>query len=208
MRPGRTRIAAYGAARIRGPNIASFPVPPAPGDEIEARVILKTGDNITTDDIIPAGSAILPLRSNIPALSEHVFEQLFPGFAERAKNAGQGIIVGGENYGQGSSREHAAMAPMYLGIRAVIAKSFARIHRSNLINFGILPLEFDNPEEYERLEHGDVIILRDLEKSLTDNIPVTAENTTKNRIFTLSHRCSGKTAAILREGGLLRYVSR
>jgi len=192
---------------VRGPNIAPCPSGPHPTDSIEASVLLKTGDNITTDDIMPAGSAVLPLRSNIPAISEYVFHNLSPDFTARAKKAGSGIIVGGDNYGQGSSREHAALAPMYLGIRAVLARSFARIHRSNLINFGILPLQFENPEDYDTLEEGDTIIIKDLRKSLDGNLPVTAENKTRNTTYLLSHGCTGRTAAVLREGGLLRYVS-
>ncbi len=192
---------------VRGPNIAPCPSGPRPADSIEASVILKTGDNITTDDIMPAGSAVLPLRSNIPAISEYVFHRLSPDFAARAKEAGSGIIVGGDNYGQGSSREHAALAPMYLGIRAVLARSFARIHRSNLINFGIPPLQFEDPEDYDTLEEGDTIIIKNLRKSLDENLPVIAENKTRNKTYLLSHGCTGRAAAVLREGGLLRYVS-
>lgn len=127
--------------------------------------MLKLGDNITTDDILPAGTQVLPYRSNIPEISKFTFKNLDETFYERAmnaKNKGGGIIVGGENYGQGSSREHAAIAPMYLGIKAVIAKSFARIHRANLINFGIMPLIFTNPEDYEKVEQGDILKLNAL----------------------------------------------
>ncbi|MFN3396895.1 MAG: aconitate hydratase, partial [Thermodesulfovibrionales bacterium] len=136
---------------IKGPNIREVPVKEPLKDSIEAEVLLKLGDNITTDDIMPAGSKVLPFRSNIPAISDFVFENIDSSFSERARRAkekGGGIIVGHENYGQGSSREHAAIAPMYLGIQAVIAKSFARIHRANLINFGILPLLFKREEDY------------------------------------------------------------
>ncbi|MBN2049954.1 MAG: aconitate hydratase [Spirochaetales bacterium] len=193
---------------IRGPNIAPCPAGSPVPDRLEAPVILKTGDNITTDDIMPAGSAILPLRSNIPAMAEYVFTHLDSNFSHRAKAAGEGIILGGENYGQGSSREHAALAPMYLGIRAVIAKSFARIHRANLINFGILPLTMDNPADYDALEQGDILVLEGLRHSLEKGTPIQARNLTNNRFFSLSHGCAGRTAAILQAGGLLRFVGR
>lgn len=142
---------------VRGPNIKPLPINPGIKGDVEGKVILKVGDNITTDHIMPAGSKILPLRSNVPAISEHVFEQVDKDFAKRAKENNGGFIVGGENYGQGSSREHAALAPMYLGIKAVIVKSFARIHRQNLINFGILPLKFVNADDYDRISQMDLI---------------------------------------------------
>ena len=124
-------------------------------DTLRAEVVIKLGDNITTDHIMPAGNKVLPLRSNIPAISEHVFEQVDADFPARARAAGNGIVIGGENYGQGSSREHAAIAPRYLGIRAKIVKSFARIHKANLVNFGILPLVFKNPADYDLFSQGD-----------------------------------------------------
>ena len=134
---------------LRGPNIKEFPKSKPFADSLTAKLVLKVGDNITTDHIMPAGAKILPYRSNIPYLSKFCFEVCDPTFAERAKAAGDGIVVGGSNYGQGSSREHAALVPMYLGIRCVIAKSFARIHVANLINAGILPVTFENPEDYD-----------------------------------------------------------
>jgi aconitate hydratase len=140
---------------IRGPNIKPIPQQGPLRDELEGPVLLKLGDDITTDHIMPAGSRILPLRSNIPALSEHVFERVDPGFPRRAREAGGGFVVAGENYGQGSSREHAALAPMYLGLKAVIARSFARIHQANLVNFGIVPLTFEDPADYDRIQQGD-----------------------------------------------------
>ena len=133
---------------IKGPNIKPIPLGENLTCEVKAKTILKLGDNITTDDIMPAGSKVLPLRSNIPAISEFVFSSIDEKFSEKAKEAGASIIVGADNYGQGSSREHAAIAPMYLGVRAVIAKSIARIHRKNLINYGILPLIFKNKSDY------------------------------------------------------------
>lgn len=150
----------------RGPNIKPFPrLTPLP-ESWEGEVLLKVGDNITTDHIMPAGSRILPLRSNIPAISEHVYAALDPEFPRRAREHGEGAIVGGENYGQGSSREHAALAPRYLGVRVKLAKSFARIHQANLINFGILPLVFDNPADYERLRVGDRLSSPNLRRRL------------------------------------------
>ncbi|OHE57553.1 MAG: aconitate hydratase, partial [Thermodesulfovibrio sp. RBG_19FT_COMBO_42_12] len=171
---------------LKGPNIKEVPVKGPLGERIEADVLLKLGDNITTDDIMPAGSAILPLRSNIPAISEFVFSNIDNTFSKRANEAkikGGGIIIGGENYGQGSSREHAAIAPMYLGLHIVIAKSFARIHRSNLINFGILPLHIKNTDDYEKIENGDRLLIPDIKKSLTGNQTYTVFNITKDYSF-------------------------
>ena len=140
---------------LRGPNIKPLPIHPGVPETLSGEVLLKVGDNITTDHIMPAGAKVLPLRSNIPAISEYVFERIDPTFPARARAAGGGFIVGGSNYGQGSSREHAALAPMYLGVKAVIAKSFARIHLANLINFGILPLTFAVEADYESVRQGD-----------------------------------------------------
>ena len=142
---------------VRGPNIKPLPINPGIKTDLSGKVLLKVGDNITTDHIMPAGSKILPLRSNVPAISEHVFEQVDPEFPKRAKENKGGFIVGGENYGQGSSREHAALAPMYLGVKAVIVKGFARIHRQNLINFGILPLKFVDASDYDKINQMDDI---------------------------------------------------
>jgi aconitate hydratase len=147
---------------IRGPNIMPFPKFPPLSDTIEAQVLIKTGDNVSTDDILPAGSRVLPLRSNIPAISEYVFAAIDEGFAKRAKAAGKGIVVGGVNYGQGSSREHAALGPRYLGVQVKIVKSFARIHKANLVNFGIVPLEFNRPDDYDRINQGDTLRITNL----------------------------------------------
>ncbi|BCS53505.1 aconitate hydratase [Geobacter sp. SVR] len=164
---------------VTGPNIVPFPdFEPLP-DTLQAQVVLKVGDNITTDHIMPAGNKVLPLRSNIPAISEHVYEQVDAEFPSRSKSAGTGIIVAGENYGQGSSREHAAIAPRYLGIRAKLAKGFARIHKANLVNFGIVPLVFDNPEDYDRLQQGDMVSLPDIRaliKAGAVEIPLFVDN--------------------------------
>ncbi len=144
---------------VRGPNIAPLARAPRPGKELAGRVLIKTGDNITTDHIMPAGAKVLPLRSNLPKISEFVFEAVDAGFAKRAKEWGGGFVIGGENYGQGSSREHAALAPMFLGVKAVITKSFARIHLANLINFGILPLTFRDAGDYDKIDQGDELLL-------------------------------------------------
>ena len=167
--------------------------------------MLKVGDNITTDHIMPAGAKILPYRSNIPHLSQYCFEVCDPAFPERAKAAGDGIIIGGSNYGQGSSREHAALVPMYLGIRCVIAKSFARIHVANLINAGILPLTFENPEDYEALEQDQVLKLSDLPAGIAQG-KVIVENATTGAKFTALCDLSARQQAILLAGGLLNYT--
>ncbi|MGB9662191.1 MAG: aconitate hydratase [Moorellaceae bacterium] len=188
----------------RGPNIKPLPLPQPLPEVITAPVLLKTGDNITTDDISPAGAKYLPLRSNIPALAEHAFEGIDPTFARRAREAGQGIILGGQNYGQGSSREHAALCPMYLGIKAVIAKSFARIHRSNLINFGILPLTFVREEDYETIGLGDQLTI-DLSNGLAEEV-LTVKNLTRGTAFQVRHGLSERQKKILLAGGLLNYT--
>src|SRR5437660_11269931 len=147
---------------VRGPNIATLPVANPPKDAIEGEVPIRLGDNISTDHIMPAGAKILPLRSNIPAIAEHVFEYVDPTFPARAKKAGGGFIVAGDNYGQGSSREHAAVAPMFLGVHLVLAKSFPRIHLDNLVNSGIPPVPFSNPKEYDAIQQGDRLRLTNM----------------------------------------------
>ncbi len=195
---------------IKGPNIKEVPIRKGLEDEITAAVILKLGDNITTDDIMPAGSKILPLRSNIPAISEYVFHNIDPAFPRKAlelKEKGGVVIVGGENYGQGSSREHAAIAPMYLGVRAVIAKSFARIHRANLINFGILPLIFKNPEDYERISQGDFLRITGIKKALLEGAgEIAVENITKKNSFSARLEFNERERRLLLSGGLLPYL--
>lgn len=201
----------HGIKVIKGPNIKEVPVKEPLQEKIEADVLLKLGDDITTDDIMPAGSAILPLRSNIPAISEFVFSNIDSTFSKRAKeakSAGGGIIVGGENYGQGSSREHAAIAPMYLGIHAVIALSFARIHRANLINFGILPFHFKNTEDYKRVEKDDRILITDIKKSLTGSQSYSAYNVTKHYSFEVFSNLNGREIVVLLTGGLLPYTKK
>jgi len=195
---------------IKGPNIKEVPVKEGIEEEVSATVLLKLGDNITTDDIMPAGSKILPLRSNIPAISEYVFHNIDPTFSRKAlelKERGGVVIIGGDNYGQGSSREHAAIAPMYLGVRAVIAKSFARIHRANLINFGILPLIFKNPEDYERISQGDSLRITGIKKALLDGAgEIVVENITKKNSFSVRLEFNERERRLLLSGGLLPYL--
>ena len=190
----------------RGPNIQPLPIRGPLEEVMEGSVILKMGDNITTDQIIPAGARVLPLRSNIPALSEHLFERVDRSFYRRARELGGGFLVGGENYGQGSSREHAALAPMYLGIKAILAKSYARIHRSNLINFGILPLIFKNPGEFDRIQQGDQLRIKDVRDRLEKDEFLEIEDATQGRTFEVSHGLSDREMRILLAGGLLNYT--
>jgi aconitate hydratase len=169
------------------------------------RVLLKVGDDITTDHIMPAGAKILPLRSNIPAMAQHVFEQVDPSFAQRCLEAGGGVVCAGENYGQGSSREHAALAPMYLGVKAVLAKSFARIHKANLVNFGILPLAIGE-EAYAALGPGAELELAGLHDSLRSGRPIRVRNRTQGTEFEAQHDFSPRQAEVLLAGGLLNYT--
>jgi len=196
---------------IKGPNIKEVPVKKPPHETIEAEVLLKLGDNVTTDDIMPAGSTVLPLRSNIPAISEFVFSNIDKTFSTRAKEAlsqGGGIIVGAENYGQGSSREHAALAPMYLGIQTVIALTFARIHRANLINFGILPLLFKNTDDYDKADKGDKLRIMSIKDALTGNQHYTVENITKNYSFEVLSNLNEREKDIILSGGLLPHIKK
>ncbi len=191
---------------LRGPNIKPFPQT-APLDEtIEADVMLKVGDNITTDHIMPAGAKILPLRSNIPAISEHCFTRCDEEFPARCKAAGKGFIIGGVNYGQGSSREHAALAPLYLGIKAVIVKSFARIHVANLINAGIVPLTFENEADYDRISLGDSLCLPNIREKLVNGEAIVLENKTTGETIPLCGGFSKRQVDMLLAGGLLDYT--
>ena len=189
---------------LRGPNIKGMPDGRPVGKEISAPLILKVGDNITTDHIMPAGAKILPYRSNIPHLSQFCFGVCDSTFPERAKAAGEGIVVGGINYGQGSSREHAALVPLYLGIRAVIAKSFARIHAANLINAGILPLTFANAEDYDKVAQGDALAIEGLDA--LESGRAVLRNVTTGEIIPLNSDFTSRQIAILRAGGLLNYT--
>lgn len=193
---------------VRGPNIKPIPKGEALPDSLSLPVLIKTGDNITTDDIMPAGAKILPLRSNIPEISRFVFEKLDPGFAKRALDKGKGAILGGENYGQGSSREHAALAPMFLGVKVVLAKSFARIHKANLINFGILPLIFKNPADYDLLEEGDTLEFANLRESLETEKGMKVSIKNKKRSLRVLWDLDPRSIRILLSGGLLSYTKR
>ena len=191
---------------LRGPNIKSLPIADNLPDSLEAKVLLKVGDNITTDHIMPAGAKILPYRSNIPHLSKFCFYQVDPEFSQRALEAGKGFIIAGANYGQGSSREHAALVPLYLNIKAVIAISFARIHRSNLINVGILPLTFEDPSDYEKIELGDLLELTNLDKNLGNEDNLALSNKTKSISIPLKGGFSDRELGMLKVGGLLNYT--
>ena len=195
---------AEAAEVLRGPNIKPFPETSPLDDHIEAAVILKVGDNITTDHIMPAGSKVLPYRSNVPKISEFCFSVVDETFAARAKAAGKGFIVGGSNYGQGSSREHAALAPLYLGIKAVIAKSFARIHAANLVNAGILPLIFENPDDYDEIEQGDVLRLDNVRAALGDDRIILHAG---NKDIQLRMELAERQKEVLLAGGLLDYAA-
>ena len=189
---------------VQGPNIRPLPENTPLAAAIEKEVVIKVGDNITTDHIMPAGAKVLPYRSNIEKISEFVFRDVQEGFKAHCQKAGGGIIVAGENYGQGSSREHAALAPMYLGIKAVVAKSFARIHAANLVNFGIVPLLFDEAADYESIAEGDVLFL-DF-SALAPDAPVRVENRTKKRSFSTHHALSALDIEMLKAGGKLNYI--
>ena len=189
---------------LRGPNIKPFPQAKPLEDKIKANVVLKVGDNITTDHIMPAGAKILPYRSNIPYLSQFCFAVCDKDFPENCKKYGGGIIIGGENYGQGSSREHAALVPLYLGIKVVIAKSFARIHAANLINAGILPLTFKNSEDYNKIDQFDELLLENLKEGIKGEI--TLKNLTKNESYVLCASLQQRDAEIMLAGGLLNYT--
>ena len=190
---------------LRGPNIKKFPDTFPQENDLTAPLILKVGDNITTDHIMPAGAKILPYRSNIPHLSQFCFAVCDETFPERAKAAGRSVIVGGSNYGQGSSREHAALVPLYLGVRAVVAKSFARIHVANLINVGILPLTFKNPDDYDKLSMNDVLTFSDVHSGMDKGVIVMKDETT-GQSFDLCCSFTERQKDILKAGGLLAYT--
>ena len=192
---------------LRGPNIKPFPDSCPQEDELKAGVSLKAGDNITTDHIMPAGAKILPYRSNIPHLSQYCFEVCDKEFPERAKAMGSSIIVGGSNYGQGSSREHAALVPLYLGVKAVVTKSFARIHAANLINAGIMPLTFANPEDYEKINQEDKIRITGVFAGMESG-EMTLEDLTNGEKIKLVCSFTDRQRAILKDGGLLKYVGK
>jgi len=191
---------------VRGPNIVPIPTNDPLGDPLRGRVLLVVGDNITTDHIMPAGAKILPLRSNIPAISEYTFTRVDPEFPARAKRWGGGFIVAGVNYGQGSSREHAALAPAYLGVKAVLAQSFARIHRANLVNFGILPLLFVNPSDYGEIAQGDELEIPDVREAIHRGDHIVVRNLTRGTEIMVTHNLSPRQREIVLAGGLLNYI--
>ena len=189
-----------------GPNIKPFPVTAPLAQTIDAKAVLKVGDNITTDHIMPAGAKILPYRSNIPFLSQFCFRQCDENFAENCKKEGKAIIIGGANYGQGSSREHAALVPLYLGVKAVITKSFARIHQANLVNAGILPITFDEPGDYDKITQGDELALEGVREKLISGEKVTLKNRTTGEEYPVTCNVSDRQRDIILAGGLLNYT--
>ncbi len=197
---------ADGVTVERGPNIKPIPVGKAPTKDLECELILKVGDNITTDHIMPAGSKILPFRSNVPKLSEYCFTVCDESFPERAKAKGGGLILGGHNYGQGSSREHAALVPLYLGIKAVVAKSFARIHVANLINFGIVPMTLENEDDYEKLDEGDELLIEGFADAVLGKEKAYLTDRTRGVSVPLLLSLTERQRAILSAGGLLNYT--
>ncbi|MBI5902939.1 MAG: aconitate hydratase [Deltaproteobacteria bacterium] len=191
---------------MRGPNIKELPKQGALPDSLRGKVLIKLGDNITTDHITPAGTW-LKYRSNVPKYSESVFSAIDPKFHEKAKAVGGGFVIGGENYGQGSSREHAALCPMYLGVKAIIARSFARIHKDNLVNFGILPLTFENPADYDSIDDGDELELPNLKKMLASGDSVVLKDVTKGKEMRLKHGYSQRQVETILAGGTLNYTT-
>ena len=189
----------------RGPNIKPFPINKELGEKIEGKILIKVEDNITTDHIMPSNSKLLPFRSNIPYLSQFCFNTIDTEFPKRAKNLGGGFIIAGENYGQGSSREHAALAPLYLGVRGVIAKSFARIHKANLINNGIVPLEFKNEADYNEVDPLDELVIDNIKEALTKG-SVKVKNISKNGEFEVLIDLTEKEIQVIKAGGRLNYV--
>lgn len=193
-------------AVMYGPNIKPFPTTEALPDALTAKAVLKVGDDITTDHIMPAGAKILPYRSNIPHLSQFCFAVCDTTFAERCKAEGKGFVIGGANYGQGSSREHAALVPLYLGVKAVITKSFARIHCANLINAGILPLNFKDEADYDKISQGDELSLPEIKNEILNDKPVTLKNLTTGDSYELKYDLSKRQKDIILAGGLLNYT--
>jgi aconitate hydratase len=187
----------------KGPNIISLPeFDPIP-DRLSGPVLLKVGDDISTDEIMPAGARVLPYRSNIPAMADFAFGAIDPTYPERARQAGDHFVVGGSNYGQGSSREHAAIVPRFLGLRVVLARSFARIHWQNLVNFAVLPLTFVDAGDYDRIDPGDVLAVSDASNVLGRGKTVEVENETKHQVYTTQHRLTDRQVEIVRHGSLL-----
>ena len=191
---------------VKGPNIASLPTFEPLPDSIEVPVLLKVANDVSTDDIMPAGTRVLPFRSNIPKIAEFSFDMLDPTYAARAKQVRGHVVVGGSNYGQGSSREHAALGPQFLGLRAVLAKGFARIHSQNLINFGVLPLTFVDPADYDGIQVGDVLRLAGVRRALAEGAQLAVENVTRQRKFQVRHFMSPRQVQLLLRGGLINWM--
>jgi aconitate hydratase len=194
----------------KGPNIASLPVLDELPDQLELPVLLRVGNDISTDAIMPAGTRVLPFRSNIPKIAEFAFDMVDQTYCQRAKGlkgTDGHAVVGGSNYGQGSSREHAALAPRYLGLRLVLARGLARIHGQNLVNFGVLPLEFVDPAEYDQLGSGDILVLKNLHGTVCQD-RILIENRSRNRTFEARHKLSARQAGVLLAGGLINWVKR
>ncbi|GAA3731460.1 hypothetical protein GCM10022378_19680 [Salinicoccus jeotgali] len=193
----------------KGPNVSSIPDFDPIEDNFELPIVLKMADNISTDEILAGGSRVLPFRSNIPKISSFVFEGVDEGYIERAekqKDAGGHMVVAGNNYGQGSSREHAALAPRYLGLRVVLVKDFARIHLQNLINFGILPLTFDDPSDHQKLSQGDVLEFRNIHQTIRDTDTFTIRLKDADEEITVHHSLTGRDLDILLAGGIINWA--
>jgi aconitate hydratase len=206
--PAETKAEADSVEVYYGPNIKPFPKTSPLESSISAKAVLKVGDNITTDHIMPAGAKILPYRSNIPYLSQFCFRQCDENFAENCKKAESCVIIGGANYGQGSSREHAALVPLYLGVKAVITKSFARIHKANLVNAGIIPLNFKDASDYDKIDTNDELVLPAIKAELSSNSDITLVNKTKNEEYTLICDVSERQKDILSAGSLLDFTKK
>ncbi|MBQ5884265.1 MAG: aconitate hydratase, partial [Clostridia bacterium] len=206
--PAETKAEADSVEVYYGPNIKPFPKTSPLSDSIEAAAVLKVGDNITTDHIMPAGAKILPYRSNIPYLSQFCFRQCDENFAENCKKAESCVVIGGANYGQGSSREHAALVPLYLGVKAVITKSFARIHKANLVNAGIIPLNFKDASDYDKIDTNDELVLPAIKAELSANSDITLINKTKNEEYKLICDVSERQKDILSAGSLLDFTKK
>ena len=204
--PPLPREAALRVAIEKGPNIASLPTFVPLSDTIEGPVLLKMGDDVSTDEIMPAGTRVLPFRSNIPRIAEFSFDIIDPTYAARAKQTGAHVVVGGSNYGQGSSREHAALGPQFLGLRSVVVKSFARIHAQNLINFGVLPLTFVDPADYLEIQAGDVLRLVGVRRALAEKHELRVENVTHKRSFQVTHSLSPRQVEFVLSGGLINWM--
>ncbi|MGH9048539.1 MAG: aconitase family protein, partial [Acidimicrobiia bacterium] len=196
-------------ALVKGPNIASLPDFEALPERIAGPVLLEVGDNVSTDEILPAGAQVLPFRSNIPAISRFAFAQLDDTYHDRAlaiRDQGGHFVVAGDNYGQGSSREHAAIAPRYLGLRVVVAKRFARIHEQNLVNFGVLPLTFADPDDYDRVDQGDELAIEEPTAQIQAGSDVTVENRTKRESYACTHALSSRQVQLVVSGSLIAFL--